>query len=260
MCSLQTLKLSRRFMPLLFIITGFLAAPAVAQVNLATTVAMSAEAPQVITLPSRAREANAFNLAHQEGSVTTVHSSLPAAASKAEVEYKAAPDKTSINIVAEVGIRTTIIEAPTDPWQPQGIIHARVSVEWARPGKILVPYVAVGMWDNLKGGWSGPITPAYTKFAVVGLAFRSSGHPKTGQVVFQANLGAGLTWDRDRVRTSAGYIFELQASASYYVSRRMAVRAGYAHYSTGEGNILSQKANSANAGEGRLTFGLTLRV
>lgn len=265
---------SRWFLALLVLIIGFSTTPASAQAGLdyATYQRIldrdtNNELDQSI---HRARaSAESFDLRSQGRSVvrteaaTSRTQSEQANASMPEPQERLSRvDRSSINIVAEVGVRARIAEFRSDPWQPRGVKHVRVSVELALPGKHIVPYVALGRWDNVVNRNYVPDqwTPPHTTFAVVGVALRSRGNPEAGQVVFQANAGFGRTWGRDQRRTTAKHIFEGTISASYHITRRMALRVGYAHYSTGEGVFLNPGGYFRNYGEGRLTMGLTLRV
>lgn len=171
-----------------------------------------------------------------------------------------------VNIVAEVGTPIRAFTAPRGIHQAQtgDIDFIRVAAEVVRPGEKIFPYVAIGMWKTNKNGpWylDGEQLPKYTKFAAIGIGIRSSGNPQPGQVVFQANGGVGFTIDRDEWRTTASHIFEGQVSATYHLSRSMAIRLGASHYSTGEGLFYTPRNSRwANRGEERLTIGLTFRV
>lgn len=261
------------FLTILVLVSGGIASPASAQagLNYATYNSLLGSTRSVDESLGAVRQAGSFDLRDQGGSVVyappaaavvtqTARPEVPSTA--AEEPQRSHVDRSSINIVAEVGIRARIAEFASDPWQPRGMKHVRVSVELARPGKHIVPYVAVGRWDNLdnRNYSSDQFTPAHTTFAVLGLAIRSNANPQAGQIVFQANAGFGRTWGRDQRRTTARHVFEGTVSVSYHFSRRVAIRAGYAHYSTGEGVILHPGGYFRNLGEGRLTLGLTLRV
>jgi hypothetical protein len=235
-------------------------------------------AVMITTLPQAAMAAipdtlssiSSFDLGDYGGSVVTYSppnnlrgEEVSTATDTTEAEQP--PHHRNINLVAETGTPVQIIEAPRAQWQPRSgkkMDFVRVSVEYTPGNSRLTPYVAVGRWQNVNREYiADQLTPRNTTFAVVGIGLRSKKNPSANMVTFQGNVSIGRTWNRDQRRTSSARIIEGQVSASYHVTNRLAVRVGYAHYSTGEGNIFrGNPAGYLNRGEGRLTAGITLRA